>query len=217
MLLVVELRGKSKGGNIVNIASIGSIGSTANTGIWVAHHRPGSHDQWMIREGVDGDQGVFPLVEKVGQQWRKSWKARTTDTGYECNENEWNGRHMIFSLYFSAGKRLESLAAFGVFSMSIEGFQPHGGKQSIIFMSIFEPYSDPTSKTHIQTDGSERLLIDWNQMDNRVDRYVMRHDMREISALKPQPHVLIFHHNKPTKPSQQPSQQTLFFNLQPKG
>jgi hypothetical protein len=30
MLLVVELRGKSKVGNIVNIAS---IGSTANTGI----------------------------------------------------------------------------------------------------------------------------------------------------------------------------------------
>jgi hypothetical protein len=132
----------------------------------------------------------------------KSTNDRHGLMGYECNENEWNGRHMILFLYLSAAKRLESLAAFGVFSMLHEGFQPHGGKLSIILKSIFEPYSDPTSKTHIQTDGSECLLMNRNHMDDRVDRYVMRHDMREISALKPQPHVLIFHHNKPTKPSQ---------------
>jgi hypothetical protein len=73
-------------------------------------------------------------------------------------------------MYFSRGQRL-SLWLLSVFSMSHEGFQPHGDKQSIISMSIFGPYNDPTSNTRVQNDGSECLLMNEHQMADSNDGY----------------------------------------------
>jgi hypothetical protein len=202
MLLVVERRGKSKVGNIVNIAS---IGSTANTDIWVARHRPGSLEWWMIMEGVMGTK-VFQ--QEKGWTTVKEELESTNDTIWWYTNvtrvSALNGTAGIWVyMYFSRGQR-PSLWLLSMFSMSHEGFQPHGGKQSITSMSIFGPYNDPTTKTHVQTDKSECLLMNRNQMDDRVDGCDAAQHAWNLctEASTTRPHS---HHNKPHKPSQQPS------------